>query len=227
MWHRNAVFSCMSRRIRGPVAGRLVEVTTRTMQSRFLLSPTSRANAIIKGVIGRAQERYGMALCSVVVLSTRYHLLVLPQSNRQLARFMRYLNSNIARKIGKLHGWNERFWSRRYQAIPVSDEEVAQISRLDYVLRHGCKEGLVSRPTDWPGVHVPRAGETASTSSVGATGSFMAAFGKTNRASTRRGDGARRSSIKTSLVPNQSSSVRSPVGSISRPVSTRRKCAIW
>jgi hypothetical protein len=35
----------------------------------------------------------------------------------------------------------------------VSDEEPAQVARLEYLLSHGCKEGLVERLADWPGVH--------------------------------------------------------------------------
>ncbi len=35
----------------------------------------------------------------------------------------------------------------------MSDEEEAQVGRLVYVLSHGCKENLVARPQDRPGVH--------------------------------------------------------------------------
>jgi hypothetical protein len=35
----------------------------------------------------------------------------------------------------------------------VSQEEGVQIGRLKYLLAHGCKEGLVARPQDWPGLH--------------------------------------------------------------------------
>ena len=66
---------------------------------------------------------------------------------------MNYLNSNLAREAGRLHGWREKFWGRRYQAIVVSDEEAAQVNRLRYLLSHGCKEGLVAKPRDWPGAH--------------------------------------------------------------------------
>jgi len=38
-----------------------------------------------------------------------------------------------------------------------SEEEVAQIDRLQYILSHGCKEGLVARPQDWPGAQCVRA----------------------------------------------------------------------
>ncbi len=66
---------------------------------------------------------------------------------------MNLLNSKLAREVGRLTGWKEKIWSRRYQAIVVSSEEAAQVERLRYVLSNGCKEGLVERPGDWPGAH--------------------------------------------------------------------------
>jgi hypothetical protein len=48
--------------------------------------------------------------------------------------------------VGRLAGWDDGIWSRRYQSIPVSGEEGAQIARLKYVLSHGVKEELVKRP---------------------------------------------------------------------------------
>jgi hypothetical protein len=76
---------------------------------------------------------------------------------RQLGLFMSYVNSNLAREVSRLHRWPEKIWSRRYQGIVISDEEAAQIARLRYLLANGCKEGLVARPQDWPGVHVAKA----------------------------------------------------------------------
>jgi len=71
----------------------------------------------------------------------------------QLALFMGYFASNPAREVARLTGWTDKIWSRRYQAIVVSGEEAAQISRLEYLLAHGVKEGLVKHIRDWPGVH--------------------------------------------------------------------------
>jgi hypothetical protein len=72
---------------------------------------------------------------------------------RQLADFVGYLNSNLAREIAHKTGWTDKIWSRRYEAIQVSSEKEAQAKRLKYILAHGAKEGLVARPQEWPGVH--------------------------------------------------------------------------
>jgi REP element-mobilizing transposase RayT len=148
----------MSRRLRFiPEGGSLVEVTCRTVQGRHLLTPSPRLNEIIVGVLGRAQRLYDVRICAFVFVSSHYHLLLDVDNARQLANFMRYLNSNLAREVGRLVDWSDGIWPRRYQAILVSGEEGAQISRLKYILNHGPKEGLVGRPRDWPGLHSARA----------------------------------------------------------------------
>jgi hypothetical protein len=96
-------------------------------------------------------------VCAFVFLSNHCHLLLLPKDALHLARFMNYVNGNLAKEAGRLHGWREKFWGRRYRAIVVSDEEVAQIGRLRYILEQGCKEGLVASPRDWPGASSAKA----------------------------------------------------------------------
>ena len=136
-----------------PPGGALFEVTTRTLQARHLLRPSAEANELIVGVLGRAQKLYPIELIGAVFLSNHYHLLARTPDAERLARFMCYANGNLARELGRLHDWREKFWSRRYTAILVSDEERAQVARLKYLLSNGAKEGLVEKPQDWPGVH--------------------------------------------------------------------------
>jgi hypothetical protein len=99
---------------------------------------------------------YGMRVHAFCIMSNHYHLLVTARDALQLARFMNFVQSNLAREAGRLARWKERFWSRRYQAILVSDEPAAQLSRLRYILAQGCKEGLVRRPELWRGAHCVR-----------------------------------------------------------------------
>ena len=107
-----------------------------------------------------------MEIHAFVFMSNHYHLLISVPDARRMAEFMRYFNSNLAREIGKLRGWRDKVWSRRYQAIVVSDEDRAQIGRLKYLLSHGVKEGLVEHPAKWPGANTVDAlvkGETSLT----------------------------------------------------------------
>ncbi len=141
----------MGRPLRFIPPNALVEVTCRTIHGRFLLRPSRDLNAIVLGILGRAAGRYRVKVCAFVFLSNHAHLLLQPKNAEQLALFMGYVNGNLAKEAGRLHRWRERFWSRRYRAIVVSDDEVDQVERLRYILCQGCKEGLVRRPQDWPG----------------------------------------------------------------------------
>jgi REP element-mobilizing transposase RayT len=135
----------------------MVEVTLRPVQGRFLLRPSTHVNDVIAGVLGRAQRTYLMEIHAVAFLSNHAHLLLSPDSPQQLAAFMSYVAGNVARRLGRLHSWKEKFWGRRYHACVVSGEDDAQMSRLAYVLGNCVKENLVERPQEWPGIHCARA----------------------------------------------------------------------
>jgi REP element-mobilizing transposase RayT len=142
----------MGHPLRCNLAGRLVEITCRTKQGRFLMRPSTAANEMIRGTLGRAQRYTGMGVCAATFMSNHNHLLLVPDSEKQLSEFMRFVNTNISKQLGALHNWKGGILARRFRGIPVSDEQEAQIARLRYILRHGVKEGLVKRPEDWPGV---------------------------------------------------------------------------
>jgi REP element-mobilizing transposase RayT len=144
----------MGRRLRFiPSGGALVEITCRTIQGRFLLKPTDELREIIIGTLGRAQRLYPVDIHAFVFMSNHYHLLLSVPDARRLVHFLGYANSKLARETGRPTGWRDKVWSRRYQAVVVSEEEFAQVGRLRYVLAHGVKEGLVDHPADWPGAN--------------------------------------------------------------------------
>jgi REP element-mobilizing transposase RayT len=143
----------MPRRLRFiPPGGAVVEVTTRTVQSRLLLKPSRYLNSIILGVLGRAQRLYDVRIHDFFFMSNHYHLLISVDSALQLARFMGYLNGNLAKEVARLTGWRDKVWSRRYEAILVSSENKAQMARFRYIASHGLKENLIARAKEWPGV---------------------------------------------------------------------------
>jgi len=133
--------------------GALFDVTCRTVHSRFLLRPCPLLNEIILGALARAKHRYGVELSAFIFLSNHLHILAWATDSEQLARFMAYFLSKLAREVGRMTGWRDKVFARRYQAIPISEEEAAQVERLVYILSNGCKEDLVAKPQDWPGVH--------------------------------------------------------------------------
>jgi len=123
------------------------------MQRRLLLCPSPKVNEIVLGILGRAladPELAAVQLHGFIVFTTHVELLTTPHDANLLARFMNFVNSNIARKIGKLTKWSGPFWQRRFKPIAILDDD-ALVGRMRYLLSHGCKEGFVERPRDWPG----------------------------------------------------------------------------
>src|SRR5438132_13861522 len=88
----------------------LFEVTVRTVQARFLLRPSVALNEIILGALGRAQRKYGVEICSFAFASNHFHLLVKVSDAKQLADFMCYLDSNLAREVCRLADWKDKVW---------------------------------------------------------------------------------------------------------------------
>jgi hypothetical protein len=146
-----AKYHPMPRPLRYIPADSIVEVTTRTIQGRRLLRPSPELNDLILGILGRAQSLFPVRIHAFVVLSNHWHGLLSVNDAAELAAFVAFVNGNIAREVGRIHGWRERFWGRRYRAIVVADE-ASQVARLRYLLQNGCKEGLVDRPVEWPGL---------------------------------------------------------------------------
>ena len=128
------------------------EVTMRTIQSRFLLRPSEQVNDLILGILGRALSLYPVMLHIAVVASNHIHMIITTTSAKLLSDFMRHVNSNIARELGRIYNWHEHFWGRRFTSLPIMDDEKL-VERMHYLLSHGCKENLVLRPADWPGVN--------------------------------------------------------------------------
>ena len=132
-----------------------VFVTGRCIHSRFLLTPSPRVNSLINGILERGCTRYAVRLHAMCFMSNHYHLLLSSKDAASTSSFMQFILSNIAREIGRLRNWREKFWGRRYRASVVLDE-AAQIERLKYILSNSVKEGLVKHPRYWPGIHCYR-----------------------------------------------------------------------
>jgi len=127
------------------------------VQGRPLFRPSPELNDVLLGVLGRAQRLYPIGICGVAVLSNHLHLLLVADHAEEISRFMCYVGSKLAREVNRLTGWSGPVFHGRYSMIVVTQEEEAQIDRFKYLLAQGCKENLVERVRDWPGVHCARA----------------------------------------------------------------------
>jgi REP element-mobilizing transposase RayT len=140
----------MARPLRHHPKRSVIEITTRTLQARYLLRPSPRMMLILQGILARALARYGVEVHAFFYASNHYHLIISIPAVWDMAAFMAYLNGNTAREAARLVDWTGRFWSRRYRSIEILDDE-AQVERMEYILSQGVKDGLIAHPTDWPG----------------------------------------------------------------------------
>lgn len=147
------VLGGMPRRKRFIPPRSLVEVSAKTIQARYLLRPSRELNRRFIGILARARALYDVQVHVVSCLSNHWHALVSPRDALSLARFMNFVQGNLAKEAGDLHDWRGPFWGDRYHAVLVSEEPEIQHRRLAYCLAQGAKEGLVARPEMWPGVH--------------------------------------------------------------------------
>ena len=130
----------------------LVEYTSRTFQRRLLLTPGMRFVRLFIGLIARAQRLTGVLVHEVIVLGNHFHILASVEDVRMQARFLGLTKRWMSDEVQRHSSWTNGIWRKRYDPIPISDEEEAQYKRLEYVYSQGVKENLVADPEDWPGV---------------------------------------------------------------------------
>jgi len=136
--------------------GILVEGTDRVVGARAMLAPGPNPkvfNELMVGLLGRAMEHSPVELCACVFVSNHFHLLLHVRDQQALTQFMFHFACNSSKKIGKMRQWKGPLWGRRYDVVPISREPEAQWRKLEYLLSHGVKGGLVESPIEWPGVH--------------------------------------------------------------------------
>ena len=126
-------------------------VTSRTVRRMFALRPSPRVNDIVGGILARAVQLYNIDLYAYGFTSNHFHMTGKCETPESYSRFVGYVKSNIARKIGAEIEWDAPIWSRRYDCSEILDDE-ALVERFKYIAAHGVKEGLVETPLDWPGL---------------------------------------------------------------------------
>ena len=111
-------------------------------------------NNIVGAWLAKAIEYTGVEYYGLIVMSDHPHHYLNHKEGR-LDKFFQYFNGNVARALNRFHGRRHQFWSRRYSAIPVLDEQ-SDIERLIYFLTNPQKADLVDTIEQWPGLSSAR-----------------------------------------------------------------------
>jgi REP element-mobilizing transposase RayT len=110
------------------------------------------ARGLVGSALARAQERYGVEIFAVVVMSNHVHL-VLRTPRKNLARFMAFFKARVAESINRITGKRGPLWARRYDAQPILDDR-AVAGRIAYSLDNPVSANLVEDFEQWPGLNI-------------------------------------------------------------------------
>ena len=139
----------MPRDLRHIPPGSQVEVTCRTLESRYFLRPSRDLRDAIHGILARAADRWEVRIVAWFFASNHYHLILRPKDAFHLARFMGDVQGQVAKETNRAIGREGKLWGRRYGPIRMSED--AEVDRLRYLLEQGVKENLIRSPREWPG----------------------------------------------------------------------------
>jgi hypothetical protein len=149
-WPDAAVTGARGRRVY------VYEITLRTIAGLHLMAPNDKALIKIHwGVFGKAMSKYPCELYAVHALSNHLSYLIGFYDPADHSKLKRFLHSLWARETNIRRKRSGSFWGRRARSI-LGDTEASLLDRLRYSLSNGCKEFLVGRPEDWPGVHAAK-----------------------------------------------------------------------
>jgi putative transposase len=98
-----------------------------------------------------ALTRFDVALFAYVVMPTHWHFVLSPRAERQLSRFMHWLETTHACRWQHVKGVSGQgaVYQGRFKAIPIqTDRYFMWVCR--YVERNAQRANLVARAEDWP-----------------------------------------------------------------------------
>jgi REP-associated tyrosine transposase len=140
----------MPRRRRTGAAGLAHHVLNRACRRATLFADDAEYREFVQ-VLSDARERTDMRILAYVVMPNHWHLIVWPDADLQLSRFMHWLTLTHTKRWHVARGTTGTgpLYQGRYKAIPVQSDEHL-LTAIRYVERNPVRAGLVARVQNWP-----------------------------------------------------------------------------
>lgn len=131
------------------MGGFVFHVLNRGARRGVLFDTPDEYDAFVR-LLKRAVDERPIRLLGFCAMRTHFHLLVWPENDQQLPRFMHWLTATHALR------WRDAtdtigegaVYQGRYKAVPVqTDDHFLRVAR--YVERNPLRAGLVERAQDW------------------------------------------------------------------------------
>lgn len=106
--------------------------------------------AAFEAILAEALRRYRVKLLGYCFMHNHWHLVLLPEKDRELARIMQWLTVTHVRRWHEHRGTggSGHVYQGTYKSFPIQDDEHLLIV-LAYVERNALRARLVKRAQDW------------------------------------------------------------------------------
>ncbi|MEO8680506.1 MAG: transposase [Vicinamibacterales bacterium] len=102
-------------------------------------------------ILAEAAKRFGMRVLAYCVMPNHWHLIVWPDEDYQLSKFMHWLTLTHAMRWNVAHDLrgSGAVYQSRFKSIPVQTNEYF-LAVTRYVERNALRANLISQAEDWP-----------------------------------------------------------------------------
>jgi putative transposase len=120
-------------------------------RQEFWLRPSATINRIVGYSYGYAQQKYGILIHQLTVMSNHIHVTVTDPTGDRLSDFFSCSHSMIARCLNAHYGLEENRWKPGSFGPVILGDEDAVLDKMVYSMVNPVTAGLVSKAERWPG----------------------------------------------------------------------------
>lgn len=132
--------------------GRTYMITRRCTQRQFLLRPDPATNNAFIYCLAVAAQRSGVLPIFTAVESNHHHTGIYDPLGTY-PDFLEHFHKLLAKCMNSLRGRWENFWSSEQTSVLRLVDPADVLDKMVYALTNPCKDNLVARVADWPGVN--------------------------------------------------------------------------
>ncbi|MDR3639399.1 MAG: transposase [Isosphaeraceae bacterium] len=137
----------MARTARASVGGLCYHALNRGNRRETVFHKAGDYDAFLDAMFD-ASARTSMDLLGYCVMPNHFHLILRPQADGDLSRWMQWLLTAHARRYHRHYKTTGHVWQARFKAFPIeADEHLVTVPR--YVERNPLRAELVVRAEDW------------------------------------------------------------------------------
>jgi putative transposase len=140
----------MGRPLRTTIGGLVYHVLNRANRRAALFAGADEYAAFLR-TLAEAQQEHPMRLLAYCVMPNHWHLVVWPERDRELSRFVGWLTLTHTQRRHAARGTvgSGHVYQGRFKSFPVeADDHLLVVCR--YVERNAVRAGLVARAAEWP-----------------------------------------------------------------------------